>query len=386
MIRYEAILGRFARVCFFCAAALLTWADASAGMQAPGDSLKLKVGQMIMVGFRGIDLEQARPVVEQIRNIGIGGVVLFDYDVQSKTPVRNIASPGQLQRLTAGLQKSSRIPLLIAVDQEGGRVARLKPRHGFAAMPSQAELGRLDDSGRTAAAAATAAGELRRCGINLNFAPVLDVNVNPANPVIGKLERSFSKSVDAVIRHGRSAVGAYRRSGVLCAVKHFPGHGSSQQDSHEGFTDVSATWRTFELTPFARLIEYGLCDMVMTAHIFNERLDPAHPATLSVRVVDGILRDSLGFDGVVITDDLQMKAISDNYGLDAAVRLAIEAGNDILLFGNNTGSYDENIAAKAAESVERLVRTGVIPAERIDASFRRIMKLKKGLPRSRGGH
>jgi beta-N-acetylhexosaminidase len=172
---------------------------------------------------------------------------------------------------------------------------------------------------------------------------------------------------------------------LLCAVKHFPGHGSSRQDSHEGFTDVSTTWRTFELTPFARLIEDGLCDMVMTAHIFNRRLDPVHPATLSTSVVDVILRDSLGFDGVVITDDLQMKAISDNYSLDAAVRLAIEAGNDILLFGNNTGSYDENIASKAADSVERLVRTGAIPSERIDISFRRIMKLKTSPSQSRGG-
>jgi beta-N-acetylhexosaminidase len=341
------------------------------------DSLAIKIGQMIMVGFRGFEAGESSAIVKDIRYVGIGGVVLFDYDVEKKSPVRNIESPRQLRALTRALRGCSEIPLFIAVDQEGGRVARLKPKNGFPATVSQQYLGRLNDPDSTRESASRIAAVLRDCGINVDFAPVADVNVNPLNPVIGKLERSFSADPGIVAKQSKAVIDALHAGKVLASVKHFPGHGSSRTDSHEGFTDVSETWTRAELQPFASLIGSGDCDFVMTAHIFNRHLDPEHPATLSRAIVGRLLRDSLGYAGVVISDDMQMKAVTSRYGLEAAVRLAIEAGVDILLFGNNAGVFDENIASKAATIIRDLVGKGLIPESRIDESFGRIMALKE---------
>jgi beta-N-acetylhexosaminidase len=164
--------------------------------------------------------------------------------------------------------------------------------------------------------------------------------------------------------------------GVLSAVKHFPGHGSSRADSHMGFVDVSETWSKTELLPYRSLIKEGKPDMVMTAHIFNRGLDDALPATLSRKTIDGLLRTDLGYDGVVVSDDLMMKAIADDYGMETAIEKAVLAGIDILLFANNTYTYEPDIARKAFSILKSLVERGVITRERIDISFRRIMKLK----------
>ncbi|MDH7515922.1 MAG: glycoside hydrolase family 3 protein [Bacteroidota bacterium] len=348
-----------------------------------GDSLRLKVGQMVMAGFRGLTVDEMSPIVRDIVGLGLGGVILFDYDVETKSPVRNISGPAQLRRLTSTLQRFSRIPLLIAVDQEGGKVSRLKRKHGFPDSPSQASLGGTGRPEKTREYAMATGRLLNSHGVNVNFAPVLDVNVNPENPVIGRLERSYSSDPDSVVLHGRAALEGMRCAGMLAAVKHFPGHGSSRDDSHLGLVDVTETWSQAEMKPFAALIAEGLCDMVMTAHVYHRGIDSLYPATLSRRFVTGILRDSLGFDGVIVTDDLQMRAIREHYGLETAVRLAVEAGNDILLFANNTDSFDEGIARKAVAALLRLVEDGTIPAERIDASYRRIMELKARL-RDRG--
>ncbi len=215
-----------------------------------------------------------------------------------------------------------------------------------------------------------------RVGINVNLAPVVDVNVNPENPVIGGLKRSFSSETDIVARHAREVILAHRKQGVLTALKHFPGHGSSTEDSHLGFTDVTRTWSCSELKPYRDLFKSPGADMVMTAHVFNARLDPEWPATLSSRVLNGLLRKGLGFDGVIISDDMQMKAITDKHDLETALKKTILAGTDIIIFGNNL-VYEEDVARKAGDIILDLVRRDKIPAARIKEAYQRIMSLKE---------
>jgi len=343
-----------------------------------GISVEEMIGQMLIVGFRGLTLEAGNPVLEDIRERRIGGVVLFDVDVPSGSTVRNIRSPEQVKTLTAALREASASPLLIGIDQEGGRIARLKEKYGFPPSFSARSLGSLDDPSVTRKAAAATAGLLAECGFNINFAPVVDLDINPSNPVIGGLERSFSADPAVVVRQAIEVIRAHREAGILTALKHFPGHGSSRDDSHAGFVDVTGSWSRKELEPYARIIEAGACDAIMTAHIFDADLDPSLPATLSPRIITGILRGELGWDGVVISDDMQMKAIAANYGFEEAVRRALGAGVDILMFANNS-TFDPGVASKAVSVINRSVREGTIPEERIEISFRRIQRLKDRL-------
>lgn len=346
------------------------------GASVKTDSLDIKTGQMIMVGFRGFSTAEAPGIADDIRKRHIGGVVLFDYDVPLRSASRNISSPEQLSALTLELQKLSEIPLLIAIDQEGGKVCRLKQARGFPPSISAARLGQIDNPDSTRAAALRTARTLKSMHIGMNFAPVADLNVNPQNPVIGKLGRSFSADPAVVSRNIGITADTFRDEGIIATLKHFPGHGSSTTDTHLDFTDVTGSWSEKELEPYRALISRGYRDVVMTAHVFNENLDPLYPATLSKPVLDGILRKKLGFGGVIVSDDMQMKAIADRFGLEEAIRLAVEAGIDILLFGNNT-SYDPDIASKAASILRSLVKNKIIPEQRIDLSYRRIMELKE---------
>ena len=340
------------------------------------DSTSIKIGQMLMIGFRGFSVADAPEIAADIRERNIGGVVLFDYDVPSRTPSRNISSPEQLSRLTLELQKMVQIPLLIAIDQEGGKVNRLKPARGFPPGVSAEHLGMLNNPDSTRAAALQCARTLKAMHIGINLSPVADLNVNPDNPVIGKLGRSFSSDPAVVINNVNVICSTYRDEGIIPTLKHFPGHGSSTTDTHRDFTDITGSWSEKELEPYRALIAGGYHDPIMTAHVFNGKLDPLYPATLSKAILDGVLRTRLGFQGVIISDDMQMKAIADHYGLETAIRLAVDAGVDILLFGNNT-SYDPAIASTATEIIHSLLQKKIITAERIDRSYRRIMELKE---------
>ncbi len=345
------------------------------------DSLDLKIAQMLLIGFRGMSLPETDPFLRDVKAGRVGSVIFFDYDVPTKEFKRNIESPQQVRALTAQLRKAANesgvgLPLFISIDQEGGRVNRLKPKYGFPLSVSQQYLGKLNNPDSTRFYAAKTAQTLADLGFNLNFAPSVDVNVNPENPVIGKVERSFSPEPSVVAAQAAIIVEEHRKKGIITTLKHFPGHGSSKADSHKGFVDVSDTWTSKEINPYADLIKQGKVDMIMTAHIFNNRLDADVPATLSKRVITGILRDSLKYQGVVISDDMQMGAIADHYGLETAIEKCINAGVDILCFGNNL-QYDPDIISKAGGIIKRFVKEGKISEARIDESYRRVITLKR---------
>ncbi len=340
------------------------------------ETLDFKISQMLMIGFEGTEVRAGTPsgdaVIDAITNLHVGGVILFDNENPS---AGNIQSSAQLKALTASLQSLSRVPLLIAIDQEGGNVARLGPHNGFPAMPSQKYLGDLNDPALTRSYAETTAATLRDHGVNLNFAPVVDLNVNPANPILGALDRCFSSDPQVVADHARAVVEAHLEHHVLCSLKHFPGHGSSQHDSHLGFVDVSDTWSPVELEPYRRFVEWGIPHLIMTAHIFNSHLDPELPATLSHKILTSLLRDDVGFDGVVITDDVLMRAISSYYSFDDTLELTMKAGVDIILVCNNL-IYGPDTIARAISILRAMVERGDLSADRIDQSYQRIKRLK----------
>lgn len=342
----------------------------------PSDvSLDTKIGQMLMLGFRGTVLGPDDPFVTELRDLNLGSVVLFQYDTILKIFARNIESPAQLAALNQSLQTYAPTPLLISIDQEGGIISRLTEKNGFPATQSEQYYGTQNDLIATRAAAEAEGKVLRAANFNLNLAPVVDVNINPTNPIIGKYERSFSADPKIVTANAIASIEGYHAAGILTTLKHFPGHGSSLGDSHQGFVDVTTTWQTTELEPYRDIINAGLADAVMTAHIFNSNLDPQYPATLSKKIITGILREQLGYDGVVITDDMQMGAIRQYYGYPEAVELAIKAGVDILAIANNT-IFEPDIAPRTVSIIKQLVADGKLSPARIDQSYQRILRLK----------
>jgi beta-N-acetylhexosaminidase len=341
-------------------------------MPSPAEpELAVKAAAMLLVGFRGFDVE---PVTAADLARGLGGVVLFDRDQPTGGP-RNVESPGQVATLTAGLRAGAIAPLVISTDEEGGRVARLDERHGFPTTRSAAELGAMNDPAATEAAGREMAETLAAAGVNLNLAPVVDLNLNPDSPIIGALDRSFSADPQVVIEQALAFIRGHRAAGVLATLKHFPGHGSATGDTHLGVVDVTETWREVELEPFSAIVDAGMADAILTAHVFNARLDPEHPATLSRSTVTGLLRGDLGYDGVVISDDLQMGAIRQAYGYEKAVRLAIEAGVDVLTIANQQ-VYDVDVVARTVELIVEMVDAGQLDAARIEEAWRRIQSLR----------
>jgi len=342
-------------------------------------SLDEKIGQMLMLGFRGFSIAPADPIHSRLQSGLLGNVVLFEYDSPSDGQVgRNIQSAAQVKALNQQLQQLAPRRMLIAADQEGGYVARLTPKYGFPQTYSAQELGSRDDPAFTRQQARALATVLAEHGINLNLAPVVDVNVNPDNPVIGGYERSFSADPDKVTEQALAYIEGHHDASVLTTMKHFPGHGSSQDDSHEGFVDVTNLWSRRELEPFRNVIRAGKADAIMTAHIFNSTIDATYPATLSKATMTGILRDELGFKGVIITDDMQMGAIRQFYGFETAIELAILAGCDMLAVSNNL-TYDPQLAERTFDAVKAAVTAGRIPEARITESYNRIVELKSRL-------
>ncbi len=352
-------------------------------------TLRAQLGQLILLGFCGTTASAGSHIYRDITEYNLGSVVLFDVDLTGRCGgKRNIANPTQLQRLTHDLQQLSldnnKERLIISVDQEGGRVARLNSSNGFAATKSHEEAGLIfrDPAKGPRAfgeAADLIARQLRSSGINTNLAPVVDVNTYSANPIIGKWGRSFSSNPIEVYEEAAAFINMHHDRNVITTLKHFPGHGSSRNDSHLGVVDVSKYWRWTELRPYELLLEAQKVDMIMTAHIFNSALDPDFPATLSYDTIQGQLRDTMGFDGVVVADDLQMGAIRNQYTLEQIVDYSLNAGVDILSFANNGSVYNSEIVPQTIDMIINLLRNGRLSEERILESLERVKNLKSKL-------
>ena len=346
--------------------------------------MKEKIAQMILLGFDGFELNQSSDVAKTLRHYNLGGVILFDYDCQRQSFGRNIVNPEQVKKLTQSLQNfsaQSRFhadqPLLISVDYEGGQVNRLKSEYGFPKTKSFAELATCDPK-IIQAEFQSMAVTLVDCGINLNFSPVVDLNNNLKNPIIAKKERAFSADPFIVMTYAQQCIECFSEAGVICALKHFPGHGSSDQDTHHHFVDLTHSWDPIELEPYRRMISVAKppIEMVVVGHLFHRLLDDTYPATLSHKIMQDLLRDRLNFQGVVASDDLQMRGITERYGIEDVIVRAVQAGCDLLVLGNQLSS--KPIAAEQIiDTIYQAVQSGHIQAERILASYARIMLLKE---------
>ncbi|AZO32408.1 glycoside hydrolase family 3 protein [Mesorhizobium sp. M1B.F.Ca.ET.045.04.1.1] len=335
--------------------------------------LRRMIGQMVLVGFVGDspDDDGYKRVVKQAEAGEITGVIYLG---------RNISSLDAVRQLNNGLQKYSASPLFIAIDQEGGRIQRLTGDIGFREVPSEATVAKTLSPDEAGAVYRNLASDLSSLGFNLNLAPVVDLNVNPANPIIGKLGRSFSADPEEVELYAKAFVEAHRSKGVLTALKHFPGHGSSTKDSHKGMADVTKTWSEKELQPYRNLIASGDVDMVMAAHVINAKLafSPDIPSSLSKATLTGLLRENMHFKGVVISDDMQMQAITDNVSFEDSVLRAVRAGNDILIFANDKHP-DPAIPEKIAALLSAEARRDPEMLDRIKKSYENVMRLKRKL-------
>lgn len=318
-----------------------------------------KIGQLFMVGFDGTSVTPE--LAAFLKEYKPGGVILFS---------RNLESVEQIVALTNDLQRCSpHAPLLISIDQEGGRVSRLPKT--FTIFPPCDVLGRCRSSEMAYAAAAVTAKELRAVGVNMNMSPVLDVNSNPANPVIG--DRAFGAEPELVAELGLATISGLQDNRVVACGKHFPGHGDTNADSHKELPVVPAPRERLdqiELPPFRRAAAHGVASM-MTAHVLYQALDAERPATLSPMIVGALLRQEMRYDGVVLTDDLEMHAIIDHYGIEDATVRAVVAGCDMPLI-----CKDRNREVAAITALDKAVADGTISVERLEQSLARMARLK----------
>lgn len=337
-------------------------------------SVEEMAGAMIMTGFHGTEAPPS--VLQAISEGKIGGIILFE---RGKKPgeAYNIESPGQLKRLVDSLQNAAPRTLLVAVDQEGGQVRRLKTTRGFSALPSAAAMGRMETS-EVWNFGYRAGREMASLGINVDLAPVADIRRSRRSPGLGDAGRLFGDDPEKVTRQALAFGDGLFQAGVLPALKHFPGLGSAGKDSHLSLPDVTDSWSRDELIPYKTAFVGDWPGMVLVAHVYNRNFDENLPSSLSPAVVDGLLREELGWNGVVISDDLQMGAASKGHSLEERVRLALLAGNDILLFGNHL-EYDPLLHERLFQAVMALVKEGVVPVERLKISWRRIEAMKERL-------
>ena len=323
-------------------------------------ALRRQMGELLVAGFDGTSVPVELDALA--RQFGLGGAILF---------ARNVSEPAQVADLAFHLARlTPDAPAWVSVDQEGGRVARLK--RPFTEWPPMATLGRSGDEGLARRVGQALAAELRAVGVTLDYAPVLDVHTNPSNPVIG--DRALSTDATVAARLGAVLVQALQDGGVAACGKHFPGHGDTSTDSHHELPLVEhpiEQLRVRELLPFRAAIDAGVATL-MTAHVFLPALDETRPATLSRRIVHGLLRETLGYDGVVLSDDLEMKALSADYAVPEAAVLAIEAGCDgVLVCSSN---YDTQAAT--IEALIYAVETGRLALTRVEEALARIRRAK----------
>ncbi|MBE6044290.1 MAG: beta-N-acetylhexosaminidase [Clostridium thermopalmarium] len=325
-------------------------------------TLDEKIGQMFIVGIDGYDLnDNSKSLIEKYK---VGGFILFKDNIKNVNQLLSLINSLKVEN------SSNKIPLFLSVDEEGGKVTRMPDE--LKSLPTNKVIGKINDVDFSNKIGKTIAGEIKAFGFNMNFAPVLDINNNPKNPVIGS--RSFGSNPDIVTKLGIETMKGIQSENVIPVVKHFPGHGDTSVDSHIGLPIVNNDLKRleeFELIPFAKAIE-NEADAVMIAHILLPKVDEKNPSSMSKIIITDILRNSLKFNGVVITDDMTMGAITKNYNINDATIKSIKAGSDIVLICHG---YDNEIGV--INYVKNAVLKGEITEERIDESVYRILKLKE---------
>jgi beta-N-acetylhexosaminidase len=369
------------------AAAVVLILAASCGAADPlKEPLERRVARMLLVGTRGYEFHPGGDFERFICDYGVGGVLLFDRNPRGSGGKHNIRGRRQLTKLADDLQAAAErcgdAPLLIAADVEGGKVNRLASVEGVETLKSAAWLGARPPR-RTYDEARRISEAMFDTGLNWNLAPVLDVNLNPKNPIIGKLRRSFSEKPAEVAARAKEFVRAHRDLGMLTCVKHFPGHGSSARDSHKGAVDVTdSAVLEVELAPYESLLEENLVDCVMPGHLYNRSVDPERMMTVSSAAIRGLLREELGFDGLVLSDDMQMGAVKEAFPIGEAAVQAVLAGVDMLTLSFSRARARDGAARRVREALVDAVLEGRIPEARIDEANRRILELKARLETS----
>lgn len=338
-------------------------------------TLRQKIGQLLIIGFDGAYLDTNHQVRSWLRTENLGGVLLFDIDLATQRQGKNLVNKKQIAELIHQLNSchsADNLPPFIAIDYEGGAVNRLKKIDGCMPTLTAAALSELPKN-ELSHYSEQMANTLSELGFNLNFAPVVDLNLSLDEGIIGKLGRSFSADPEQVSFIARQFVDAFAKQGIASCYKHFPGHGSALADSHYGFVDVTETFCDKELIPYYSLSSDH--SMVMTAHVINRQLDASGlPATLSYKMLTELLRNKIGFDGVIISDDLQMNAISHHFSTKEALRLTFNAGADMVIFGNQLDSIS---APEVIDIVEQLVQEQKISQARIEEAYQRVIRLKE---------
>ncbi|HEX6683130.1 MAG TPA: glycoside hydrolase family 3 N-terminal domain-containing protein [Candidatus Limnocylindrales bacterium] len=336
-------------------------------------TLRRKIASLLVVGFRESTVDANHWVMKAITEQGLGGVILFDRD-QLTGQSRNINSPDQVRSLISTL-KGAAANLIVSVDQEGGVTSRLNPRNGFPATQSEAEVGAAGNLDVTREWARNLAQMVGSTGFTFNFTPVVDLNLNPSNPAVGELGRSFSADPQVVVANATEEVRQHREAKVKTSLKHFPGLGSATGNTDFSVVDVSDTWKPVELEPFRSMVASGMTDSIMVAHILNRQIDPDLPMSLSRAAVTDLLRGQVGWKGAAVSDDMQAVAIDSRYGRDEAVALALNAGMDLLVFANQQ-VYDPGIVTGVVDGVMKLLRDNRITEARIDEAVARVNPLR----------
>jgi beta-N-acetylhexosaminidase len=326
-------------------------------------------GQMIVVGFGGDDVGDAsvKKLTEEIATSGIGGVMYLKTNVKSRSAVEAM---NEAFRAAApeGLKP------FITLDQEGGSVERLTGAVGFDEIPDAESIAAEYTPGEAEPIYSKVADGVAAWGFNVNFAPVVDLNSNPDNQIIARFGRAFSADPAEVAAYAEAVVDAHHKAGLITAIKHFPGHGSSTADSHEGYVDITRSWSEDELAPYAKMFGDGYADFVMVGHLINRNYSD-QPASLAPEWIDGVLRQDLGFAGVVISDDLEMGAIREHYDLEETVTRAVRAGTDVLLF-SNTAKPRDSLADEVRAILVAEAEADPAFKARIEESYKRIVALK----------
>ncbi len=340
------------------------------------DDVKLQseIDQLFIIGFRGMTYAKAPELSKALSTTNLGGIILFDYDTPTKKYVRNIQTSSQVTALIKSAQSHAKTPLLVGVDEEGGAVSRLKTIKGYKKTASAAVLGTESDAAVTKVASGLSV-TLKNLGFNMDFAPDLDTNVQPKSPAIGAVGRSFSPDADTVAEKGIAFMGGLKASTIISVGKHFPGHGSALTDTHKGFTNITETYTSQELIPFQKACAAGL-SAIMVGHLFNGSIDPYYPASLSKNHIANLKNIGCG-NALIISDDMDMKAITDIYGRQDSFVLAFNAGIDAVILSNNITTYNPSEYFTARQMVFNAVKKGDILRSRIDEAYQKVQKLKQ---------